>query len=62
MSFWYSFFELLKKHHADRRSRGVVGNRGIKIPTTPNIKETKPNISSTIFILSRQPICPKPNL
>ena len=51
MSFSYKVLELLKKHHAARSNNGVVGNKGTKIPITPNVNDNKPNIVNIIFIL-----------
>lgn len=53
ISLRYILSELLKKHQADRSSKGVVGNKGINIPITPNINEIKPNINNSIFILQK---------
>lgn len=50
MSLSYNFFELLKKHQADKSNNGVVGNKGKKIPMTPNTSDMIPNNVKNIFI------------
>ena len=50
MSFLYKDFELLKKQAAANNKKGVVGNKGTKIPMTPNVNDNNPNIVNIIFI------------
>ena len=50
MSLLYNLSELLKKHQAAKSSKGVVGNKGMKIPMTPNDNDMIPNIKSSIFM------------
>ena len=46
----WNLLELLLKQKADSRTKGVVGNNGSGIPTTPNHKNIHPNTKYSFCI------------